>query len=59
MNQTIHLIRIAFSGNIFTEKDFNRIIKPQTKHIHTKHLLHELAVKGKLIRYGSGRYKIA
>lgn len=59
MTQTISLIRQTFSGNIFTEKDFNRIVKPQIRHIHTKHLLHALALKGKLVRYGSGRYKLA
>lgn len=59
MNQTISLIRAHYSRNIFTERDFNRTIKPLTTHIHTKHLLHTLALKGKLVRYGCGRYKLA
>ncbi len=59
MKQTISLIREHFSHTIFTERDFNRTIKPLITHIHTKHLLHALAQKGKLARYGCGRYKLA
>lgn len=59
MIQVLALIREHYSRNIFTERDFNRTIKPLTSHIHTKHLLHSLAQKGKLVRYGCGRYKLA